>query len=68
MSNYLTRSQVRKLSKRLRAKGRNLPRVGWCQNISDVAKAKEVCHYRNGYTFVGTRLTNTDVLSGARRR
>lgn len=70
MSN-LTRGQVRKLSKRLRAQGRKLPKIGWCQNVSDVVKGDhriEVCHYPSGYFFVGARHTNAETLSGAIRR
>ena len=52
----LTRSEVRKVSRALRALGRKLPKHGWCAtNMPAEFPAKELCRDRHGYYWVGWR-------------
>jgi hypothetical protein len=53
MISTLTRTQVIKLSRALKAEGRKLPKVGWCAKIGermhDGPGRGEVCRDRTGY-------------------
>jgi hypothetical protein len=50
----VSRGAVRRVSKELKAMGRKLPKRGWCErNLPTHFPARELCHDRNGYYWVG---------------
>lgn len=52
----LSRSEVRALSKKLRAQGEKLPKVGWCLRVEEYKHGvREVCRDRNGYYFLWSK-------------
>jgi hypothetical protein len=63
MSHNLSRSEIRKLSKHIRAAGWKLPRVGWIVDVPAAARPEfrapegcmpsHVAHDARGYFFTG---------------
>lgn len=48
----LRRKDVIRISKELKAKGRKLPKHGYCARLDD---GREVCRDKYGYYFVGMK-------------
>ena len=61
MKGDISRSEVRKLSRELKAQGLKLPKSGWCTRLrTPVGDAHgrlrpEVCRDRHGYYYVGDK-------------
>ena len=55
-ADLLTRGEVRKISKRLKARGMRLPSPGWCGRLPEDFSHRELCSYGGGrYMLVGWR-------------